>query len=322
MTRINALALFICVATSAVPATAQEDLSAVVVRTEQVRPGLAVLFGAGGNIAVSYGADGTVLIDDQFAPLTTRIQAAVAALGATPTKYLINTHWHGDHSGGNENFGRAGAIIMAQDHVRDRMASDQQRGERVTPASPAIALPVITWHDGITVHLNGQRIRTHHMPHAHTDGDSVVWFQDANVFHMGDLYFNQVSLPFIDLSSGGDARGILAAVEHILAFANDDSVIIPGHGPLARRSDLVAYRDMLASVIGAVTAARAEGKTLEQIIAMHPAAQWDTNPDAFIKGDFFVTSVFNSLESGMFVATSEVNHHEAAAPAGEHRHDH
>lgn len=274
---------------------AQQNFGTVEIRTEQAAPGIAVLFGAGGNIAVAHGSDGTVVIDDQFAPLTERIQAAIAALGATPTKYLINTHWHGDHSGGNENFGRAGAIIMAHDHVRDRMSAEQSRGGRVTPASPAIALPVITWHDGITVHINGETVRTMHMPHAHTDGDSVVWFQNANVFHMGDLFFHQVTLPYIDLDSGGDARGMLAAAERVIALSNDDSVIIPGHGPLARRSDLIAYRDMLAEVIGVVQRERAAGKTLEQIVAMRPAARWDTNPAAFIRGDAFVTAVFNSL---------------------------
>lgn len=293
MFRARTIALIF--ALTAVPAAAQQDFSGVEIRTEQVAPGIAVLFGAGGNIAVSYGSDGTVVIDDQFAPLTTRIQAAIAALGATPARFLINTHWHGDHSGGNANFGNAGAIIMAQDNVRERMASEQRRGGRVTPPSPAIALPVITWHDGISVHLNGLDIRTLHMPHAHTDGDSVVYFQNANVFHMGDIYFNQISLPFIDLDSGGDARGVLAAVEHVLTLANDESIIIPGHGPLAHKADLIAYRDMLREVIGVVEREKAAGKTLEQIIAMHPAARWDTNPDAFIKGDAFVTAIYNSV---------------------------
>ncbi|MEK6542322.1 MAG: MBL fold metallo-hydrolase [Pseudomonadota bacterium] len=292
----------------AAPVAAQQDLSGVEVRTEQIAPGIAVLFGAGGNIAVSYGSDGTVVIDDQFAPLTTRIQTAIAALGATPTKYLINTHWHYDHSGGNENFGRTGAIIMAQDHVRDRMVAGGTVGGNATPPAPAVALPVITWHNGITVHLNGQRIRTHHMPHAHTDGDSVVWFQDANVFHMGDIYFNG-RLPFIDLDSGGDVRGVLAAVEHVLTLANDESVIIPGHGPLARRNDLIAYRDMLREVIGVVEREKAAGKTLEQIIAMHPAARWDTNPNASSMGDAFVTAIYRSFDRPADENTAQEHSH-------------
>ncbi len=304
-----ALALFL-----AVPASAQQDLSAVQIRAETAAPGVSVLFGAGGNIAVSHGPDGTIVVDDQFAPLTPRIQAAIAALGAQPAKYLINTHWHGDHTGGNENFGGAGAIIMAQDHVRERMSTQQGGRFANTPPSPAVALPIITWHDGIQLHMNGG-IRTMHMPHAHTDGDSIVWFRTANVIHMGDLFFNQVSLPFIDLDSGGNARGVLAAANRVIEVADDATVIIPGHGPLARRSDLIGYRDMLAEVIGVVEREKAAGKTLEQVIAMRPAARWDVNPDAFIKGDAFVTAIWRSLEGGG-------HEHGVAEPSDEHGHSH
>lgn len=310
----RALFLAAAVLTLAAPAAAQQDFSGVVIRTETAAPGVAVLFGAGGNIAVSYGADGTIVVDDQFAPLTPRIQAAIAALGAPPAKYLINTHWHYDHTGGNENFGNASAIIMAQDHVRDRMAAGGSVGGNAIPPAPAVALPVITWHDGIQLHMNGG-IRTIHMPHAHTDGDSVVWFRTANVFHMGDLYFNQVSLPFIDLESGGNARGLLAAANRVIELSNEQSVIIPGHGPLATRTDLIAYRDMLAEVIGGVEREKAAGKTLEQVLALRLAARWDTNPQAFIKGDAFVTAVWRSLDAP---AHGEHGHHasdgEAAQP--------
>ncbi|MDZ7588007.1 MAG: MBL fold metallo-hydrolase [Parasphingorhabdus sp.] len=276
----------------AAPAFAQgNDMSRVEIKPEPLAPGVAVLFGAGGNIGVSFGADGTVLIDDQFAPLTPKIQTAVEQLGATPVKYLINTHWHGDHVGGNENLGKAGAIIMAQEHVRDRLIKGNER----TPASPPVALPVVTYHDGIKLWLNGDEVRIMHMPHAHTDGDSVIWWTKANVVHMGDLYFNKITLPFIDLSSGGNARGMLAAADKVLAMIGDDTKIIPGHGPVATKADLTGYRDMLKSVIGAVEKARGEGKTLTQIQAMKLAAQWDTNPDAFIKGDAFVEAVYNSL---------------------------
>ncbi len=281
--------------TPATPALAQQpDYSAVQIRTETAAPGVSVLFGAGGNIAVSHGPDGTIIVDDQFAPLTERIQAAIAALGAPPVRYLINTHWHFDHSGGNENFGNAAAVIMAQDHVRDRMAAGGTVLGNVIPPAPAIALPVITWHDGIQLHMNGG-IRTMHMPHAHTDGDSVVWFRTANVFHMGDLFLHRFSFPFIDLESGGNVRGVLAAANRVIDLANDQSVIIPGHGPLATRTDLIAWRDMLAEVIGAVEREKAAGKTLEQVLAMRPAARWDVNPQAFIKGDAFVTAVWESL---------------------------
>ena len=255
-----------------------------------------MLFGAGGNMAVSHGADGTVLIDDQFAPLTPKIEAAVAGLGASPVKYLINTHWHGDHTGGNENFGKAGAIIIAQDHVRDRMASPQVRGTRTIGPSPAAALPVITYHDGINLHLNGDRVRTTHLKHAHTDGDSVVQWEKANVIHMGDTFFHQVTLPFIDLDSGGSAKGLLAGIGKVLTMIDDKTVVIPGHGPVATKADLVIYRDMLASVIAAVEAGKAAGKSLVEIQATKPAARWDTNPDAFIKGDAFIAAIFKSLD--------------------------
>jgi cyclase len=277
----------------ATAATAQP--ADVKITTENIAPGVDVLFGQGGNIGVSHGEDGTVLIDDQFAPITPKIQAAVAALGATPVKFLINTHWHGDHTGGNENFGKAGALILAHDNVRVRMASQQTRGDQITPASPKIALPIITYHDGLSLHLNGDEVRTYHMHNAHTDGDSIVIWKKANVVHMGDLYFNKVTLPFIDLNSGGNAKGMLAAVDKVLTLINPQTKIIPGHGPMASYADLQGYREMLKSIIGAVQSGLAAKKTLSQIQAMKPAAKWDTNPQAFIKGDAFVEVVYKSL---------------------------
>lgn len=272
---------------------AQQDLSKVQIRTERAAPGISVLFGAGGNIAVSHGADGTVLVDDQFAPLTPKIEAAVAALGATPVKWLINTHWHGDHSGGNENFGKAGVMIMAHDHVRERMAGEQSVLGKKVPASPTEALPVLTYHDGITLHLNGDTVHVMHAPHAHTDGDSILHWKTANVFHMGDIFFNKMSLPFVDLGSGGSAYGVLAAVDMVLGAADDKSVIIPGHGPIATKADLAAYRAMIADVIAAVESAKASGKALDQIQAMEPAAKYEVK-GGFISGDAFVAAIFDS----------------------------
>jgi len=268
----------------------------VEIKAEPLADGVAVLFGAGGNIGISYGPDGTVLIDDQFAPLTPKIQAAIADLGAEPVTYLINTHWHGDHSGGNENFGKAGALIMAHDHVRERMLGIQKSGRGNDPASPVEALPTVTYHDGIKLHLNGDEVQVRHMKHGHTDGDSVIFWKKANVAHMGDLFFHKMSLPFIDLNSGGNVRGVLAAAEKVLTMVNEDTKIIPGHGPMATKADLIAYRDMLKTVIGAVEKAQGEGKSLEAVQEMKPAAQWDINPDAFIKGDAFVEAVYKSLQ--------------------------
>lgn len=295
----------------AVPAHAQRDFSAVEIRTEIVAPGIAVLFGSGGNIGVSYGADGTVLIDDQFAPLTPKIEAAIAALGASPVRFLINTHWHGDHSGGNENFGKAGALIVAQEHVRDRLLAGQAKDANAAPA----ALPVITYHDGIALHLNGAGLRTIHAPHAHTDGDSIIVWKDANVVHMGDTFFNQISLPYIDLGSGGSAQGMLAAANRVLAMIDDKTVVIPGHGPVSDKAGLKAYRDMLADVIGRVGAAREAGKTLDEIVAMKPAARYEVK-DGFISGDAFTTAVFKSFDT-TFSDDDPAMGHDAAA---EHRH--
>jgi cyclase len=267
----------------------------VQIKAEQLAPGVAVLFGAGGNIGVSYGPDGTVLVDDQFAPLTPKIQAAVAALGAAPVRYLINTHWHYDHTGGNENFGKAGALILAHDNVRVRMAAGSTTAGRVVPAAPKVALPVVTYEHGLKVHLNDDEVRTVHMHNGHTDGDSIVVWRRANVVHMGDLYFNKVTLPFIDLNSGGTAKGLLAAIDKALGLVNDTTKIIPGHGPVATKADLAAYRAMLADVIGKVEAGIKARRTLDQIKASKPAAPYDTNPQAFIKGDAFVEAIYNSL---------------------------
>ena len=278
----------------------------VTIKVEQIAPGVAVLFGQGGNIGLSYGEDGNVLIDDQFAPLTPKILAAVATVDPDPVKFLINTHWHGDHSGGNENLGKAGAVIMAHDNVRVRMASPQTRGDRTTPASPKIALPVVTYHDGLSLHVNGDEIRTVHVNDAHTDGDSFVMWKKANVVHMGDLFFNKVTLPFIDLNSGGNARGLLAAADKVLAMTNAETKYIPGHGPMATRADLVAYRDMLKTVIDTVAGGIKAKKTLAQLQATKPAAKWEV-PGAFISGDAFVKAVYESLSKP--AAAAHKGHH-------------
>ena len=276
------------------PAQAQSP-APVAITAEKLAPGVAVLFGQGGNIGVSYGTDGTVLVDDQFAPLTPKIQAAVAELGATPVKYLINTHWHYDHTGGNENFGKAGALILAHDNVRTRMAAGATVGGQVVPPAPKVALPVVTYEQGLKVHLNGDEVRTVHLSNGHTDGDSIVIWRSANVVHMGDLYFNKVTLPFIDLNSGGSAKGLLAAIDKALTLVDDRTRIIPGHGPVATKADLMGYRAMLADVIGNVEAGIKAKRTLDAIKASKPAARYDTNPQAFIKGDGFVEAIYKSL---------------------------
>lgn len=280
----------------AVPTQAQQDMSKVEIKPEQLAPGVAVLYGAGGNIGVSYGTDGTILIDDQFAPLTAKIQAAVAALGATPVKFLVNTHWHGDHSGGNENLGNAGALIMAHDNVRVRMASDQTTVFGEVKASPKAALPVVTYADGLKLHLNGEEVRIIHMPAAHTDGDSIIHWTRSNVIHMGDLFFFGVTFPFVDGGSGGNVRGIVAAADKALTIANDQTKIIPGHGPVATKADLQKYRDMVAGIIAKVEAGIADGKTVDQIKVMRPADGYGVKADGFITADRFVETVYGMVK--------------------------
>jgi cyclase len=281
---------------AAAPLYAQQDFSKVEVKAENLAPGVSVLFGAGGNIGVSHGEDGTVLIDDQYAPLTPKIQAAVAGLGASPVKFLVNTHWHGDHSGGNENFGKAGAVIMAHDNVRVRMASDQKTPFGEVKASPKVALPVITYAEGLKLHLNGEEVRVISVPPAHTDGDSIVHWTKSNVIHMGDLFFHKMSFPFVDRSSGGDVRGVIAAADKVLAIADDNTKIIPGHGAVASKADLVAYRDMLVVIVGKIEAAVKAGKSLKEVKAMKPADGFGVNPNGFIKPDMFVEMVYDSLK--------------------------
>ena len=278
----------------AAPAAAQ-DFDKVEIRAETLAPGVAVLFGAGGNIGVSFGPDGTVLVDDQFAPLTPKIVAAVAALGAPPARFVVNTHWHFDHTGGNENLGKAGAVIVAHDNVRKRLAAGQAIAfiKRTFPPAPAAALPVVTFHEGVTLHLNGDEVQVTHVHDAHTDGDALIKWRRANVLHTGDVFIR--GLPLIDRESGGSVQGLLAAVDTALTLCDDATRIIPGHGAVAGRADLVAYRAMIASVRDAVAAGIKAKRPLTAIQAAKPAAQWDTDPNGFIRGDAFVAMVHASL---------------------------
>lgn len=294
MKRLIALMLI-----AAAPAAAQQDFSTVEIKTEQVVPGVHVLFGAGGNIGVSTGPDGTFIIDDQFAPLTPKIQAALAKLSDTPVRFVLNTHWHGDHTGGNENLGKAGALIVAHDNVRVRMSSEQfiASMQRKVPASPAVALPVVTFDSRTTFHINGDAIRGVHVPHAHTDGDSLVQFTKANVIHMGDTYFS-AGYPYVDLSSGGSFDGLLAAHAKALELGNDATRYIPGHGPVTGKAELAAYRAMIAEIVGKVRAGIAAKQSVERIVAARPTAAYDAKwGTGFIKPDVLVRTIHTSLTS-------------------------
>jgi cyclase len=285
------------VALAAAAPIAAQDFSKVEIRTEQVAPGVHTLFGAGGNIGVSTGPDGTFIIDDQYAPMTPKIQAALAKLSKDPPRFVLNTHWHFDHTGGNENFGKAGSLIVAHDNVRVRMSSDQfiEAMQTKIPASPAVALPVVTFDASTTFHINGDAIRAVHVPNAHTDGDSLVHFTKANVIHMGDTYFSN-GYPFVDLSSGGSLEGLLAAHSKALAMGNDSTRYIPGHGPVTSKAELAAYRAMVADVVARVRAGIAAKRSVDQIIASKPTAALDAKwGNAFIKADSFVRTVHASL---------------------------
>ncbi len=278
-------------------AVAQRDMSQVEVKLERLAPGVAVLSGAGGNIGLSFGEDANVLIDDQFAPLTDKIAAAVATVDPDPVRFVINTHWHGDHTGGNENFGKRGAVILAHDNVRVRMSAGQVStifaGQR-TPASPKAALPMLTFADSVALHLNGDDLEVVHVARAHTDGDSLVRWRRANVLHMGDTFFNKVSLPYIDLDSGGSMDGLIAAVKRGLELSDTRTRIIPGHGPLSTRPGLAAYLAMLQDVRAKVAAGIKAKRTLAQIVASKPAAPYGM-ADGFMKPDMFVEIVHRSL---------------------------
>lgn len=278
-------------------ATAQQDFSDVVVEATPIRAGLYLVTGRGGNIVASSGEDGLFLVDDQYAPLTERIQAALAEITDQPVRFVINTHWHGDHVGGNENFAQAGAVIIAHQNVRSRMSSDQFMAafNRTIPAAPAKALPVVTFAEGVNLHLNGNDVQIIHVANAHTDGDALVYFRNDNVLHMGDIHFNGL-YPFIDLGSGGGIHGVIAAVERALEIANDETVVVPGHGPLSDRAELAAYGAMLSGFRDRIAALKAEGLTLEEVVAAQPTAEFDERfGGGFIPPARLVGSIYDSL---------------------------
>lgn len=280
---------------AAAPLAAQQDWSKVEIHAEQVAPGVAVVFGAGGNIGVSYGEDGTVLIDDQFAPLTDRILAEVARLGAQPVKYLINTHWHYDHSGGNENLGKAGVTIFAHENVRVRLAAGGMVAGNVSPPAPKAALPVVTYEQGVSFHLNGDRIDAISTGGGHTDGDTAMYWRTANVLHTGDLMMNGMGFPFVDVSSGGNAVNLVETLDHLIAVTNPETKVIPGHGPVCTQADLIAWRTMIAGSVELIRARRAGGDTLDAVLADNPLKP-NEKPNAFINADAFTRAIWASLD--------------------------
>jgi len=279
------------------PGALAQNFDTVQVRVVAVAGGVHMLVGAGGNIGVSAGDDGVFLVDDQYAPLTDKIRAAVAGISSRPLRFVLNTHWHGDHTGGNENLGGEGVLIVAHDHVRKRMSVEQfnELFNRKTPPAPAAALPVVTFGEDVTFHLNGDEIHAFHVAPAHTDGDSIIQLRRANVVHMGDLCFHG-SYPFVDIWRGGSFEGVIAAADRALGICNEQTKVIPGHGPVATKAELQAYRDTLAAIRDKVKPLVAAGKSLDEVKAAKPTAAWDDAwGKGFMKPDVFLEIVYTSL---------------------------
>jgi cyclase len=274
---------------------AQTDFSKVEIKVTKVAGNVYMLEGSGGNIGVSVGDDGILIVDDQFAPLADKIRAALKGIADKKLRFILNTHWHGDHTGGNVAFGPE-APVIAHDNVRKRMAVEQKSEffKRTTPASPKEALPVITFDQNLTVWFNGEEIRVIHFPHGHTDGDAVIFFTQSNVVHLGDDFFAG-RFPFVDLESGGSVEGLTKNVGEIITKIPPGAKLIPGHGPLSTIEDLMNYHNMLVTTSDIVRQKIAAGKTLDQIKTEGLPDTWKSWGTGFIKTDLWLEIVYRSL---------------------------
>lgn len=269
-------------------AGAQVNYDTVQVRAMQLARNVYMLTGSGGNMGLSVGDDAAFLVDDQFAPLTPKILAAIAAITPKPVRFVVNTHWHFDHTGGNENLGKTGALLVAHENVRRRMSTGlfiKALNNQQPPAAPG-ALPMVTFTETVTFHINGDSLVATHVPPAHTDGDAVVRFVKANVIHMGDAFINS-GLPFVDRSSGGSIDGVITAADMVLGMSDAQTRIIPGHGPIADRARLKAWRDALYTMREKMRAEIAAGKTIDLILAANISAayakEWPAGHERFIR---------------------------------------
>ena len=287
---LTALAVFL-----APVSFAQEDQVEYIATT--LSPTVTMIKGRGGNIAVSSGEDGVFIIDDQIEPLTEQLLSSISKVSDQPIRFVINTHYHGDHVGGNETLGKTGSVIIAHDNIRHRMSSDQVSVffDETTPAWPTDSLPIVTFNDRVTLHLNGEAVTVTHVPRGHTDGDSIVHFPDSNVIHMGDIFFNGL-YPFIDLDGGGSIQGTIAAVELGIGMADDETQIIPGHGPMSDLSGMKEYHAFLVKARDKVQALIDQGMSLQQAVAAKPTAEWDDIlGKVWITPEQWVTFIYNSL---------------------------
>lgn len=274
-----------------------KDFDKVQIKTIKTSGNVYMLLGRGGNIGVLAGDDGVFLVDDQFAPLTKKIKDAIGKISDKEIRFLINTHWHYDHVGGNENIGETGSVIIAHENVRKRMSTDQfiEFFQVKVPASPKIALPIITFTQDLMFHLNGEDIHVFHVNNAHTDGDSIVYFRNSNVIHTGDIYFAGI-YPFIDTSTRGSVNGVIDAAQHVLSIINDDTKVIPGHGMLSNKAELSTYVDMLISLRAKITKQISDGKTLEEIQKTKPAQEFDEKwGHGMLTSDKFVQILYADL---------------------------
>ncbi|MBC8753088.1 MBL fold metallo-hydrolase [Kordia sp. YSTF-M3] len=272
----------------------------VQIKVNKVTDNVYMLIGQGGNIAISVGEDGVFMIDDQFAHLTPKILAAIKTVTDKPIKFLINTHWHGDHTGGNENINKEGAVIVAHENVRKRMSVNQFNKDRnrTTPASPKGALPVVTFSKDVSFHFNDEDIFIFHVHEAHTDGDAMVYFTKSNVLHMGDTYF-QGKYPFIDLNSGGSTQGYIAAIKKALLLINEETKVIPGHRNLSTKAELQAYLKMLESIEEIILAEIKAGKTEEEVTKNTSLTKKYDDlgyGDWFISGEVLRKTFYRSLQ--------------------------
>ncbi len=275
-----------------------QDWSKVEVQTVRLTDSVYVLAGAGGTMAVLVGEDGPLLVDSGYKETAEKTAAAVKAITDKPIRLVINTHWHFDHVGGNEALVKAGAIIIAHENVRKQMSADRHVAviDTDVPASPPAARPAITFADSLTLHWNGEDVRIMHVPNAHTDGDSMVFFSKANVLHMGDTWFNGM-YTFMDINAGGSLDGVIRAFDLALTLADDTTVIIPGHGPKADVAGLREYRTMLVTVRDRVRALKAQGKTRDEVIAAKPTKEYDAKwGQSWLDPDTWVGLIFDTMK--------------------------
>jgi len=300
--RINKLYFIFCILLFTVSTAFGKDqeFDKVQIETVKAAENVHMLLGSGGNIGVCTGDDGVFLVDDQYAPLTEKIKAAIGKISNKDIRFLINTHWHLDHVGGNENIGEAGAVIIAHENVRNRMSTDQfiEFFQKQFPASPKIALPIITFTQDITFHLNEDEIHVFHVKNAHTDGDAIVYFRNSNVIHTGDIYFAGL-YPFIDTGSHGSVNGVINAARYVLSIINDDTKVIPGHGHLSNKAELSGYVDMLFTLRNRMKKLISEGKTLKEVQATKPTQEYDDKwGHGFLSPNKFVQILYNDLSRG------------------------